>query len=267
LGRNAASYRLLVIGCWWLQFGLVRILGLEFFDGTAAEAVDRALERRGLVVAPSGTCFRRLQRDEVYRGAMTQADLVLPDSGLMVVLWRLLRGRRIGRVSGLAYLKELLGRAAFRQDRSVLWILPDDRARDVTLAWLQDHGFLATADDCYVAPMYGARVEDPSLLARVRADRPGHIVIALSGGVQEKLGLYLRDHCDHRPAIYCIGAALGFVTGYQVAIPAWADRFYLGWFLRLLANPRRFLPRALSAFALPGMILRWGERLPPLKTR
>jgi N-acetylglucosaminyldiphosphoundecaprenol N-acetyl-beta-D-mannosaminyltransferase len=266
----------------------VRILGLEFFDGGVSTAVDRALDHRGLIVAPSGTCFRRLQRDEVYRHAMTTADLVLPDSGFMVLLWRVLRGGRIRRISGLAYLKELSGRAAFRQDRSVLWILPDENARDQTLPWLQSHGFLTTADDCYIAPIYGTRVEDLALLERVQTRQPGHVVIALSGGVQEKLGLYLREQSvppadvrrptsdppadgfavanlrdrSQRPAIHCIGAALGFIAGYQIAIPNWADRLYLGWLLRLLSNPRRFFPRAISALALPWLIVRYGEKLP-----
>ena len=265
------------------QFAAVQqqILGLQFFDGTVAAAVDRALEHRGLIVAPSGTCFRRLQRDEVYRRAMTHADLILPDSGFMVLLWRLLRGKRIQRISGLAYLNDLLGRETFRRDRSIVWVLPDERARDIALVWLQNHGYLITADDCYVAPIYGTRVEDPALLERVRARKASHVVIALSGGVQEKLGVYLREKCllsadlrpptsdlsspSCRPAIHCIGAALGFVTGYQVAIPKWADRLYLGWLIRLLTNPRRFFPRAMSALALPGMILKYGGRLPPMK--
>jgi N-acetylglucosaminyldiphosphoundecaprenol N-acetyl-beta-D-mannosaminyltransferase len=264
----------------------MRILGLSFFVGTVASAVDRALEDRGLIVAPSGTCFRRLQRDEIYRQAMTQADLILADSGFMVLLWRLLRGGNLPRISGLAYLNELLGRTEFRQDRSVLWILPNDNARDVALSWLQDHGFLTTSEDCYVPPMYGSRIEDPALLERIRGHRPGHVVIALSGGVQEKLGWYLRENylapsdfrsqtsdlrpptCDFRSlAIHCIGAALGFVTGYQIAIPPWADRLYLGWLFRLLSNPRRFLPRALSALALPGMILKYGPKLPRFESR
>jgi len=245
----------------------VQILGLDFFDGGVTPAVDRALEHRGLIVAPSGTCFRRLQCDEIYRRAMMHADLILPDSGFMVLLWRILRGKRIKRISGLAYLNDLLGRDAFRQDRSILWVLPDDRARDIALVWLQDQGFLTTADDCYIAPMYGQRVGDPALLDRIQSHQPRHIVIALSGGVQEKLGFYLGENLRHRPALHCIGAALGFVTGYQVAIPNWADRLYLGWLIRLLANPRRFFPRAISAFALPGMIMRYGEEMPPLRTR
>ena len=139
-------------------------------------------------------------------------------------------------------------------------ILPNEESRSITLRWLHDHGFGTTEDDCYIAPIYGSRAEDPSLLELIAAHRPSHVVVALSGGVQEKLGNYLRDNTSHRPAIHCIGAALGFITGYQIAIPPWADRLYLGWLLRLLANPRRFFPRALSAFALPGFFRMVGRR-------
>lgn len=248
------------------MFATQKILGIRFFDGTVSGAVDQALDGAGLVVAPSGSCFARLTEDALYRTAMTQADLVLPDSGFMVLLWRLLRGRRITRISGLTYLKELLRRPALREKGTTLWILPNEEARQKALPWLQSHGFASTPDDCYVAPMYGSRIEDPSLLARIESGRPSHIVIGLSGGVQEKLGFYLRENLGYRPTIHCIGAALGFVTGYQISIPNWADRLYLGWLLRLISDPRRFLPRSMIAFALPGLILRYGEEMPPAKS-
>jgi UDP-N-acetyl-D-mannosaminuronic acid transferase (WecB/TagA/CpsF family) len=101
-----------------------QILGIRFFDGSVGEAVAHALENRGLIVAPSGTCFARLSEDALYRRAMTQADLALPDSGFMVLLWRLLRRRRIARISGLAYLQELLRRPELRENGAVLWVLP-----------------------------------------------------------------------------------------------------------------------------------------------
>jgi UDP-N-acetyl-D-mannosaminuronic acid transferase (WecB/TagA/CpsF family) len=243
-----------------------QILGLRFFDGTVAEAVEQALDRPGLVVAPSGTCFTRLTEDTRYRRAVCEADLVLPDSGFMVLLWRLLRRRRLARISGLAYLKEMLARPELRHRMATLWILPNEEAREKSAAWLAAHEFAATRDDFYIAPIYGPLVEDQILLSLIESRRPRHIIVALSGGVQEKLGFFLRENAGYRPAIHCIGAALGFVTGYQIAIPVWADRLYLGWLLRLLSNPRRFLPRALSAFALPGLVMRHRESLPPLRT-
>jgi UDP-N-acetyl-D-mannosaminuronic acid transferase (WecB/TagA/CpsF family) len=243
-----------------------QILGIHFFDGTAAEAVKQALDRPGLVVAPSGTCFTRLTEDVRYRRAVCEADLVLPDSGFMVLLWGLLRGRRIHRVSGLAYLKEMLARPELRHRMATFWILPNDKAREKTETWLTAHEFTATRDDLYVAPIYGPLVEDRTLLSLIESRRPRHVIIALSGGVQEKLGYFLRENAGFRPAIHCIGGALGFVTGYQTPIPDWADRFYLGWLFRLLAQPRLFIPRLWTARTLPCLILKYGEKLPELRT-
>ena len=116
----------------------------------------------------------------------------------------------------------------------------------------------------YIAPFYGKSVSDENLLGLIVANHPHHVLIGIGSGPQEKLGYYLRQNLAYRPAIHCIGAALGFLTGDQRPIPDWADRFYLGWLLRFLRQPHLFGPRYLSAFKLPGLIFRHGRHLPPL---
>lgn len=64
------------------------------------EAIAVMVQRGGFLIAPSGTCFARLREDEMYRRAVVAADLAIADSGLMVLLWRLLRRQRISRISG-----------------------------------------------------------------------------------------------------------------------------------------------------------------------
>ena len=115
-------------------------------------------------------------------------------------------------------------------------------------------------------PKYSRPVADEALLALVRQQRPKHIVIAVGGGIQDKLGQYLLEHLDYRPAVHCIGAAIGFLTGDQVRIPDWADKYYLGWFFRSVAQPKVFLPRFWSARRLPWLIFQWREKLPPLES-
>lgn len=242
-----------------------QILGIRFFNGTPAEAVAQMLENGGLLVAPSGTCFERLLEDENYRRAVATADLALADSGLMVVLWRVLRRRQIPRVSGLAYLKQLLADRGLRQNERTLWILPNESARERLLIWSVKTGIPIAAADCYVAPIYGKAVHDEALVSLIATSRPQQIIIGIGAGPQEKLGWYLRENAGDAPAIHCIGGALGFVTGDQVVIPPWADRLYLGWFLRLLSQPRVMLPRLWKARVLPGLIVRYGEQLPPLR--
>jgi UDP-N-acetyl-D-mannosaminuronic acid transferase (WecB/TagA/CpsF family) len=244
-----------------------QILGLRFFDGTIAEAVDLAIKGEGMIVAPSATCFARLTEDAIYRRALTEADVVLPDSGFMVLLWRILRGGRIERISGLAYFKELLRQPAVHEPDRTFWIFPKESARDKGVGWLTAQGFRINSADCYVAPIYGAAVEDEILVRRILERHPRHIIIGLTGGVQEKLGAFLRNRLDLDTTIHCIGGALGSLTGDQIAIPSWADRFYLGWLFRLVAQPRIFIPRLTRALALPWMIIKYGKDLPSARSR
>jgi UDP-N-acetyl-D-mannosaminuronic acid transferase (WecB/TagA/CpsF family) len=242
-----------------------QILGVRFFNGTAADAVAQLQRSGGYVVVPAAPAMVKLRYDPVFRTALTKADLAIADSGLMVLLWRSFQRRGITRVSGLAYLKELLRLPAMRE--KTFWILPSEAAAAKTMGWLRDAGFAPLPEDFYAAPFYGKEVRDDALAALLDSRRPLNIVIGIGGGPQEKLGLFLRDHLRYRPAIHCIGAAIGFLTGDQIAIPNWADRFYLGWLFRLIAQPRVFVPRLWSACELPGLIARYGEELPPLKAK
>ena len=134
------------------------------------------------------------------------------------------------------------------------------------MIWLRANQFPFADANFYIAPRYGsASVEDRELLAKIETQRPEHIVLGIGSGPQEKLGQFLRDQLSYRPAIHCLGAALGFLTGDQIKIPGWADRLYLGWLLRLFAQPHIFIPRLTRALELPRLIIKYGEKLPPLE--
>jgi N-acetylglucosaminyldiphosphoundecaprenol N-acetyl-beta-D-mannosaminyltransferase len=276
-----------------------RALGIDFFDGSAEEAVEWVSRNGGLVVAPAAPSFVALQDDPDYRRAIADADLAIADSGWMVNFWWLLQRERLTRISGLKFFKCLLELLEVRTAGNLFWVLPSETAKQKTLAWAQSEGFPLTSDDLYVAPRYlegrppcrpssdfaalttqqpgrdpasavpygvasSARpsIEDTKLLGIVHARKPKHIVIAIGGGMQDKIGNYIKQNCRYRPGIYCIGAAPGFVTGDQVRIPMWADRFFVGWIFRIFAQPRTLGPRFWGARRLPWLILRYGRELP-----
>ena len=243
-----------------------QILGIRFFNGDVDEAVASMFRQGGFLVAPSGTCFARLREDETYRHAVVGADLAIADSGLMVVLWRLLRREKVHRISGFKYLKHLVGKLKSEGNATVFWVLPSESARQKLLDWSSRERFSIKRENCYVAPRYGPDVEDRNLLSLIEQQRPAHVIIAIGSGAQEKLGYYSRENLSYRPAIHCIGAALGFLTGDQVSIPEWADRLYLGWLCRLVAQPGVFIPRLSRAVELPLLIWKYGEKLPPLRS-
>ena len=242
------------------------ILGIHFFNGTVDEAVDVMSRNGGLLVVPAAPALMKLQTDEGYRRALVSADMAIADSGAMVLLWRIFTGRRVERISGLKFLKHLVARLGSRPNERVLWIVPSEAAHERTIDWLRHVNLTGTAD-FYVAPRYGIHVRDAELVARIDNHPPAHVVIGIGGGVQEQLGFFLKENLRAHPAIHCIGAALAFLTGDQPPIPMWADRFYLGWLLRLLRQPRIFGPRYLSAFKLPLLIFRYKGALPPLRAK
>lgn len=244
-----------------------KILGVNFFTGSAEEAVRIGL-RGGLVVVPAAPALVELQTNESYREAVFNADLAITDSGLMVLVWRLMTGKKLERVSGLKYLKLMFDLKAFSPRESVLWIMPNAAARDQNLAWLRSQGHDFTEADCYLAPNYPAgKIVDEPLITLLIKRKPKNIVVCLGGGTQERLGLMLKRACDFRPGIHCIGAAIGFLTGNQVHIPAWADKFFLGWLFRCFSEPGKFIPRYWKAFQLVPMLVRFRENPPVLLAR
>ena len=132
------------------------------------------------------------------------------------------------------------------------------------LQWLQEQGIQVPPECVYVAPMYGEDLSDLLLVERLEHLRPEHVIVTVGGGTQERLGLYLRRHLSYTCSIHCIGAAIAFLSGDQVHIPMWADRFYMGWLFRSISEPRRYVPRYWDARKLLRLMVRYRDRLPEL---
>ncbi len=243
-----------------------QILGVRFIDGSPAEAIEYLEREGGYVVVPAAPALVNITRDPGYRRALIEADMAIADSGFMVLLWLVLRRQRISRISGLRYLQELFQSRVTPGKDLPFFVMPSEEAFTITSRWLNARNITLGRDNTYIAPLYGLQVQDRELVEILNQRRPNSIIIAIGGGAQEKLGLYLRQHLSYRPVIHCIGAALGFITGHQKPIPKWADRLYLGWLLRTLRQPRVFGPRFWSARSLPRLIWKYGETLPLLET-
>jgi UDP-N-acetyl-D-mannosaminuronic acid transferase (WecB/TagA/CpsF family) len=238
------------------------ILGIRFFIGTAAQAVER-MKGGGLLVVPAAPALKDLEVKASYREALLNADMAIADSAYMVMVWNWLQHDSIRRLSGLEYLRELLKQPEVRQSGNVLWIMASEVSAARNLGWLAEQGIAVPEDHVYLAPLYSEQeIYDPELLERIERIRPQHIILTLGGGTQERVGLYLKRNLSYLPAMHCIGAAIAFLSGDQVHIPVWADRSYLGWLYRSLSEPRRYMPRYWNARKLLYLLIRYRERLP-----
>ena len=248
-----------------------KVLGIPFVDEPASELVDYALQRGGLVTVPSGPGLAvDLRNNPEYRRALVESNLNIPDSGAMCLFWRLFKRERIRRVSGLEFLQELLGREEMKSAGTTFWVHPTQDQRRTNEHWLMEQGFQIGANDHHIAPLYPkSGIRDEALFEKLKERSPKAIILCIGGGVQERLGWWLREQYKEAglpcPAIICTGAAIGFLSGNQVNIPTWADYFYLGWLFRCIYEPTKFVPRYWSALPLAWILLRHGEECPPLK--
>ena len=241
-----------------------RILGVDFFGGSVQEAIRR-MRDGGLLVVPAAPALKDLATNADYRESLLHADLAISDSAYMVLIWNLIAGDNLKRLSGLEYLRELLRERDVRTPGNTLWIMASPKSAKLNLAWLSEQGIEIPTENIYMAPMYGAHIDDPALLAKMNALKPRHVVVTVGGGTQERLGLYLKRNLDYLPAIHCIGAAIAFLSGDQVHIPVFADKFYLGWLYRCISEPKRYVPRYWEARKLLGLMVKYRSELPPLK--
>lgn len=240
----------------------IRILGLPFFHESLEKALEYS-ENGGLFVFPSGPCLAEADTHKAYYQALEKSDFLLVDSGFLSLVWRCMTGIHLKRISGYQFLKAFLQNRAFRNSQSYCWVMPSTRLMHTHLQWLKTQGIQANTQQCYVAPDYTTRaIEDEALLKLIQYQKPKYIIIALGGGVQEKLGAFLKQNLDYQPTILCIGAALAFLSGAQVYIPDWADRAYLGWLFRVLSHPSLYFKRYFKAWRLVKLLLKYKEKSP-----
>ena len=239
-----------------------QILGVRFIVGSADDAIDLVSSEGGLVVVPAAPALMNLAHDKQYRDALLGADFAIADSALMVTVWNLMEWDRIPKVSGLKYLRTLVRRPEFGAPGATFWVMPSAAAKDRNVKWLNEHGVSVDREATYLAPIYGDSVNDEVLLQQIEKFRPRHVMVALGGGTQERLGLYLKRNLSYKPAIHCIGAAIAFLTGDQVRIPVWVDHAGLGWLWRTISNPTVFAPRYWAARHLAAMLLHYRDRMP-----
>jgi exopolysaccharide biosynthesis WecB/TagA/CpsF family protein len=246
------------------SYNNVQILGVNFFNDTLEHALNIAHESGGLILAPSGPGLAELGKNPLYDTALKEADINLIDSGYLALLWQKNTGHKIKRHSGLKYIKSLIEDPRFKENKKQLWIMPTEKNASVTQNYLISQQIVLMENNFYVAPFYQpTAIEDADLLEQIKTERPEYIIFAIAGGKQEILGHWIRKHLDYKPAIICIGAAIAFLSGQQAKIPSWADRFYIGWFLRIIADPKTFIPRYWKAQKLRSLLSRYGENSPP----
>ena len=237
------------------------ILGITFYIGELPGLLELCAAGN-FVVVPAAPALVNLTTDVHYRQALEKSDLAITDSGYMVIVWKFMTGQSLPRISGLKLLRGLLAGEELKRPGSSFWIMPSRVEGEVNLRWLRENGYGVTREQCYVAPMYPkGGIIDPDLLRQIEAQRPRYVMVNIGGGTQEPLGLLFAAE-SFIPAFHylCRSGNRCLSRGCRRRFRSGRIQLMLGWFLRCLHAPGKFVPRIWKGLRLLTILAKYRGR-------
>ena len=224
------------------------------FNNIDAKNFDRCISKKGLFVFPAGPALASIQKSNEYYKSIHRADLVFFDSGFFVLLLKIFKNINVKKFSGYKFLGLFFDYLKLNKKKSIFSIDPSFEFSKSNKSYFKNLGLKKIYN--YIAPKYNSsELTDKKLLNLLNKVKPNFILINIGGGTQEVLGLYLKEKLGFKPTILCTGAAISFFTKDQAPINNFVDRFYLGWFLRLIFNPLIFFKRYIFGLKLIPMVI------------
>ena len=231
----------------------IKIFDINFIDSNFKN-IKSILDKGGLLVLPSGPGLATIKSDFRYYKALKNADLVLFDSGYLCLLLRFLKNIKVQKFSGYKFLNIFFNQFDKIKQKKIYLIEPSIHIKKINRKYLKNNNINKIYQ--YTAPIYKKnKIYDYKLLKEIKKIKPKYIIINIGGGTQEVLGLYLKQNLSYKPSIICSGAAISFLTNQQAPINNLFDKLYLSWLVRIIFDPKQFLPRYLSAFKLFFLVL------------
>ena len=230
-----------------ILFNGINFYNLEYND------VLKKIKKGGLIVIPSGPGLATIRNDKEYHTSLKNSDVAILDSGFFCLLLLFIKFIKTKKFSGYLLIKKILDDRNLKND-TFFFVDPNKQENIVNRKYLLSSKIIKSF--YYIAPIYKKKIiEDFKLLKILQEKKPKFIIINIAGGIQEKLGYYLKKNCSFNPIIICSGAAISFLTKEQAPINDFHDKMYLGWLVRIMYNPLLYLPRYFKAFKLFFLIL------------
>src|SRR5210317_977510 len=225
------------------------------FNNIKNKDYKKLLKKKGLFVFPSGPGLAGLKNNSNYHLALIKSNYVFFDSCFFVLFLKFFKRINVNKFSGYKFLNYFFNKNAAIKNKSVFSIDPDKANLKLNEKFLKKQGFKIVFN--YLAPIYNKQnITAKKLIKKLNKVKPNYILTNIGGGTQEILGYYLKKKLKFKTSIYCTGGAISYFTGTQAPINKFFDKFYLGWLIRILYNPRSFLYRYLISFKLIIILLR-----------
>lgn len=222
---------------------------IRFSNNNYKEIMSILDKDGGYLVAPAASALIEIENNKIYYNSLLKSDIAILDSGFFCILVRIFYKFKISKFSGYKFLKHFIKDKKVKK-KKILLINPSKTETKLNENLLKKFNFKSLKS--YEAPkLYEKKtVKDEKLLKIIKKIKPNYIIINIGGLKQEPLALYIKENIKFKISIFCIGAAIAFLTKKQAPINDFIDKFYLGWAIRLLMNPIHTYKRFFKSFLL-----------------
>ena len=228
---------------------IINFKGIKFYNETFINILHKLLFKGGYLVAPAASSLSEIYKKKKYYNSLIFSDVAIFDSGFFCILLRLFKGIKVKKLSGYFFLKLILDYKSIKSKKFYL-INPNLYEDKKNFNLLRRKNIFNQKS--YISPKYNlSNYNDYKLINKINKFNPDFIIINLGGGIQEPLGRFIQLKIKNKKTvILCTGAAISFITKVQAPINNFFDKYYLGWLIRLMHNPKNFFPRIILSFNL-----------------
>ena len=225
---------------------LINFYNIKFYNCSFKQILS-IIDKGGYLVAPAASSLSKIKTNKKYYNSLIHSRVAILDSGFFCILLRIFKGIKVKKLSGYLFLKKFLEHN-FKKKKLFLNVDPSHMESKYNLAYFKKKKKSNVFS--YVAPKYNNKIEDKKLLKLINKIKPDYVLINLGGEIQEILAQYLEKKVNYKVSILCTGAAIAFLTKRQAPINDFIDKYYLGWFVRLLYDPLKYYSRILDSINL-----------------
>ena len=231
---------------------IIKFKGIKFYN-TDFNEIFKKIKKGGYLVAPAASALCDIDKNRRYYQSLLDADVAILDSGFFCILLRIFKGKKVKKFSGYLFLKTLLNQK-FANNIKFLNIDPNQEESKINHLYLKKKNLNNIKS--YVAPKYLKSFHDKKLINIIEKFKPNYILINIGGGTQEILAQFIVKKLKFKTSIICTGAAIAFLTKKQAPINDMIDKFYLGWMLRIMYNPKKSFFRTIRSLLLVKFFLK-----------
>ena len=208
------------------------------------EHLDTIEHSKVLISTLNAHSYNTVHKDEEFKTALKNSDVLLPDGVGVVLAAKILTGQKLKKIAGddlLHYqmdrLNKIGGKCFFLGSTEITLQKILERAA-------VDYPNVSVFS--YSPPFKSKLSEEDNIpiIEKINAESPDVLFVGMTAPKQEKWAYQNIDKLNVKH-VCCIGAVFDFYAGTTKRAPKWMIKIGMEWFYRLISNPKRMWRRYL----------------------